>query len=249
MSAPNLSWLPFPATLTLSNNEVHVWRAALDQPSSHMKTLARILSTDERKRAERFHFERDKRRFTIARGVLRTILGQYLGLEPSQLKFAYGPQGKPYLAEQYADKHLEFNLTHSHELALYAFTSGREIGIDLEYMRAMPDMKGVAARFFSAKENAVLDKIPTNQKVEAFFNCWTRKEAYIKARGEGLSMPLDEFDVSLSPGEPAALIRVRNDPQEATRWSLQALEPAPGYVGALAVKGQEWHLSCWHWSV
>lgn len=248
MISPNQLWLSPPANLALSSDEVHVWRAALDQPIPHVQSLAQILSGDEQMRAQRFRFERDKRRFTVGRGALRTILGWYLDIEPSRLEFSYGPQGKPFLATQVKDQILQFNLTHSHELALFAFTYDREIGIDLEFIRPMSDLEGVATRFFSAKENVALNKIATNHKVEAFFNCWTRKEAYIKARGEGLSMPLDEFDVSLSPGEPAALLSVRIDPQEVTRWSLQTLDPAPGYIGALVVEGQGWHLSCWQWS-
>lgn len=248
MTSTHQFWLAPPANLTLSSNEVHVWRAALDQPALLVRNLAQILSTDEYNRAQRFHFERHKRRFTVGRGVLRTILGWYLDIEPSQLEFSYGPQGKPYLAKQFGDQTLQFNLTHSHELALFAFTLDREIGVDLEFIRPMLDLEAVATRFFSTKENADLARIPTSQKGEAFFTCWTRKEAYIKARGEGLSMPLDEFDVSLSPGEPATLINVRIDPQEVTRWSLQALDPAPGYVGALMVEGRKWDLSCWQWS-
>jgi len=249
MASTHQLWLSPPANLTLPNSEVHVWRAALDQPASHVRNLAQILSSDERNRAQRFHFERHKRRFTVGRGVLRTILGWYLDIEPRQLEFSYGPQGKPYLAKQFGEPALQFNLSHSHELALFAFTLGREIGVDLEFIRPMPDLEEVATRFFSTNENAVLNRIPVRQKVEAFFTCWTRKEAYIKARGEGLSMPLNEFDVSLSPGEPAALLNVRINPQEVNRWSLQALDPAPGYIGALIVEGQAWDLSCWQWSV
>lgn len=196
-------------------------------------------------RAELFHFEQDRKRFIVGRGVLRTILALYLGTEPSRLQFCYGPHGKPYLADRLGDATLRFNLAHSHELALYAFTRGREIGVDLEYIRYMPGVEQIAARFFSTRENAVLHALPTSQKQEAFFNCWTLKEAYIKAIGNGLAQPLDKFDVSLAPGEPARLLSVEGAPEEASRWSLKALTPAPGYVAALAVEGHDWRLTYW----
>lgn len=246
MTVPSYSWLPPPAHLTLSSNDVHVWRATLDQPAGRVRQLAQTLSEEERMRAEHFHFEQDRKRFIVGHGVLRTIIGLYLGTEPSLLQFCYGPHGKPYLAERFSEGTLRFNLAHSHELALYAFTRGREIGVDLEYIRYMPDVEQIAASFFSARENAVLHALPTSQKQEAFFNCWTRKEAYIKAIGNGLAQPLDKFDVSLAPGEPARLLSVEGDTEEASRWSLKALTPAPGYVAALAVEGHNWRLTYWH---
>jgi 4'-phosphopantetheinyl transferase len=142
---------------------------------------------------------------------------------------------------------LRFNVSHSHGLALYAVTRRRKIGIDIERVRPISGPEQLAARFFSAGENAELCALPEHVKHEAFFNCWTRKEAYVKARGEGLSLPLNQFDVSLNPGEPARLLRVERDPQEAARWSLQGLTPAPGYVAALAVEGHGWRLACWEW--
>lgn len=235
--------------LTLSSNDVHIWRAALDQPALCVEKLAQTLSEEEHTRAERFHFQRDRRRFIVGRGVLRTTLALYLGTDPSQLKFCHGPYGKPHLAAPTygAGDALRFNLAHSHELALYAFTRGREIGVDLEYIRRALDVGQIAARFFSSGENAVLDALPTDQKQEAFFNCWTRKEAYIKAIGDGLAQPLHQFDVSLAPGKPARLLSVKGDPEEASRWSLKALIPAPDYVAALAVEGHGWELQCWQW--
>jgi 4'-phosphopantetheinyl transferase len=142
---------------------------------------------------------------------------------------------------------LSFNLTHSHQLALYAVTRRREIGVDLEYVRADFADEQIAERFFSPREVAALRTVPENLLKEAFFHCWTRKEAYVKAKGEGLSIPLDQFDVSLAPGEPALLLSTRDDPQEADRWSLQALFPGSGYVAALAVEGRTWRLKCWQW--
>jgi 4'-phosphopantetheinyl transferase len=236
------------AGLTLSSAEVHVWRASLDLDSSCVEHLQHALSADELQRAARFHFPRDRRRFTVARGVLRDILGRYLGVPPSELEFRYGAHGKPALAAGFDAVGVRFNISHSHEMALFAVTCGREIGVDIEYLGREIRGEEIAQHFFSAHECASLRALPAAAKHEAFFNCWTRKEAYIKAHGEGLSLPLDQFDVSLAPGEPAALLATRNDPREVQRWSLQALTPGPGYVAALAVEGQGWQLSSWHWS-
>jgi len=240
---------PFPLSdLVLSSSEVHVWHASLKQPDVCVRQLAQTLSYNERIRAKHFHFERDRRRFIVRHGALRMILGHYLSIKPHQVQFRSSSHGKPYLARELGNCELRFNLAHSHELALFAFTCGREIGVDLEYIRPMPDMEQVAARFFSARENAVLRAIPDSQKLEAFFNCWTRKEAYIKATGEGLARPLDQFEVSLSPGKPAQLLSVEGASEEAANWSLEALGPAPGYVAAVAVQGHDWQLRCWQWT-
>jgi 4'-phosphopantetheinyl transferase len=153
--------------------------------------------------------------------------------------------GKPYLAAKFNPGDLRFNLAHSNELAVYAFALGREIGIDVEHVHALPDAEQIAARFFSAQENVVLRMLPEGQRLEAFFNCWTRKEAYIKAIGEGLSHPLDQFQVSLSPEEPTRLLNVEGSPEEVTRWSIAPWVPAAGYVAALVVEGSGCHLECW----
>lgn len=233
--------------LILSSNEVHIWRASLDQIATYLDQRVQVLSPDERLKAERFYFERDRRRFIAGRGILRTILGRYLGMDPSQLRFCYGPGGKPYLAEKPIAGMISFNLSHSRELAIFAFVRECRIGVDLEYKRPVADAEQIAARFFSAYENAVLRRLQTSQKQEAFFNCWTRKEAYIKAIGDGLAYPLDRFDVSLTPGEPARLLSVERDPGQVSRWSLEVLMPAPGYAAALAVEGHDWDHTCWQY--
>jgi 4'-phosphopantetheinyl transferase len=166
---------------------------------------------------------------------------------PDQLRFDYSNHGKPKLAKTFGQGRLSFNLSHSGGLALYSVTLGREIGIDLERVWEDLEYEQIAERFFSPREGTMLRRLPARQRPEAFFNCWTRKEAYLKARGEGLSLPLNQFDVSMAPGEPAALLNVWDDPQEATRWTLQELIPAPGYVGALAVEGHAWRLTRWRW--
>ncbi len=231
--------------INLSSSEVHVWLAPLDQ--LHVSQLAQTLSEEELARAGRFHFRRDRERFIACRSLLRTILSRYLCVEPHQLRICYGTYGKPYLEEEVEKNKLQFNLSHSHGLALYAFTRGRKIGVDLEYIRRMPDFSQIAARFFSQNEYAALNALPESQRQEAFFYCWTRKEAYIKAIGNGLMHPLNSFDVSLAPGEPACLLNVEGDPEEASRWSLKSLNPVPGYVAALAVVGHDWRLQWKQW--
>ena len=154
-----------------------------------VQQISQSLMEDERIKAERFYFQRDRKRFMVCRGVLRMILGRYLHIEANRVHFSYGPYGKPYLKETLGDSTLRFNLAHSHELALHAFARSREIGVDIEYIRYIPDAEQIALNFFSENENAVLHVLPTSQKQEAFFNCWTRKEAYLKALGVGSSQP------------------------------------------------------------
>jgi 4'-phosphopantetheinyl transferase len=240
-------WHPPREELTLSSAEVHVWRAALDPAASCVEQLQRLLSADELQRAARFHFSRDRRRFIVARGVLRDILSRYLSVPPAALEFCYSPYGKPALADGAIEKGLRFNISHAHEMALFAVTCGHEVGVDIEYLHRTIACEEIAERFFSPRECASLRAVPEELKYQAFFNCWTRKEAYIKAHGEGLSLPLDQFDVSLAPGEPAALLATRGDPHDAWRWSLQALTPGAGYVAALVVEGQARPLTCWQW--
>jgi 4'-phosphopantetheinyl transferase len=248
MTSPDFVWRLPPSRLVLSSSDVHVWCAFIDQVAPNLSRLGQTLSADERARAERFHFERDRNRFIASQGILRLILGRYANVEPARIRFSHGLHGKPTLAASCGEGGLGFNSSHSRGLLLYAVTRDREIGVDVEYIRPLPDLQQIAAQFFSAGENAALRMLPADQRLKAFFDCWTRKEAYLKATGEGLSQPLDQFEVSLSPEEPARLIRVERDPQEAARWSLQALAPAPGYAAALAVEGQGWHLACWRWT-
>jgi 4'-phosphopantetheinyl transferase len=229
----------------LGSDEVHVWRATLDQPPSQIESFRHTLAADEHARAERFYFQRDREHFIVARGVLRSLLGCYLNKAPECLSFRYSSYGKPALAWESGGNTVRFNLSHSHGVALYAVTRGREVGIDLEYIRSDLEVEQIAERFFSRREVATLRTLPPEVQRQAFFLCWTRKEAYIKARGEGLSLPLDQFDVSLIPGEPVALLSTQGDPYEVSRWSLQELTPAPGYAAALAVEGRGWHLACW----
>lgn len=249
--APTLTpppWRPPPTALTVERCEVHVWRAALETTAGCVEGLRQSLSADERVRAARFCFQRDRERFIVARGLLRAILSRYLGMDPGELQFCYSAHGKPGLIGDAGADRLCFNLSHSDGRVLYAITRGREIGVDLERIRDDLAEGEIAARFFSSREAAVLTALPPERRTIAFFHCWTRKEAYIKAKGQGLFISLNQFEVSLAPGEPAALLSTEWDPQEAGRWSLRALSPGPGYVAAVAVEGDQWCLRCWDWS-
>lgn len=227
---------------------MHVWRFPLDLPPQRLAILQRWLSPDEVARSERFHFQRDRDHFLAARGSLREILARYCKVEPGRLLYTYGPYGKPELFGEPCGSGVSFNLSHAHELGLLAVAGGPPVGVDIEYIRADLAGEEIARRFFSTREVESLFGLPEALRVEAFFTCWTRKEAFIKAIGEGLSLPLERFDVTLAPGEPAALLATRPDPQEAARWSLHHLEPGAGYVGALAVAGRiEW-VRCWSWN-
>lgn len=239
-------WEAPPESLTLGGEAVHVWRIRLAQPPARVQAFSNLLAPDERARAERYVFRRDRERFAVARGALRTILARYLRAAPARLRFSYGRYGKPFLPGEAGAGGLRFNLSHSNELAVCALARGREVGVDVEFIRedfAGPD---VARRFFSAPEVAALCALPAGDaRTRGFFNCWTRKEAYIKARGEGLSHPLGCFSVSLAPGEPARLLSATNDPREVTRWSLVELEVGDGYAAAVAVEGGPFSLKRW----
>jgi 4'-phosphopantetheinyl transferase len=242
ITPPVCTWPKAPAHPVLSGGEVHVWCASLDKPGEDYTSL---LSTEERARAQKFRFELDRQRFMVGRGLLRGILGRYLGIPAEILKFNYGEYGKPTLDLEQHEQTLNFNLSHSGGLALYAVTKTFEVGIDLELIHPIQYMQQVAERFFSSLEKAELAALPPDQKLEAFFAGWTRKEAYLKARGDGLVYPLDQISVSLSPENPAGLLITRDGPQELSRWSLQSLTPANGYAAALAVKSLTWRLEQW----
>ncbi len=247
MNVQETVWQIPPFQVALNTDEIHVWRVSLNMQPETIERLSRLLASDERVKAERFRFARDRNQFIIGRGLLRVLLGRYLACEPRDVRFCYSSYGKPSLDAPLAASGLQFNLSHSHQLALLAFTYARNIGVDIEYMRSDVEFEQLAERFFAPDECAVLQTLPPAQRQEAFYNCWTRKEAYIKARGEGLSIPLESFTVSLRPGEPAALLRSREHPSDVPRWSLRALAPGEQYAAALAVDDIHWRLRCWHW--
>ena len=234
--------------LSVPSHAVHVWRAPLEAPVSTVEDLSGMLCDDERRRADGFRFRRDRDRYIMGRATLRRLLGRYLNADPRQLRFRYGAHDKPALAPECGGDTHRFNVSHSHGLGLIALTRDREVGVDLEWMRPEVAIEELARRFFSPAEVAALFALPASEREEAFFACWTRKEAYIKARGEGLAIPLDQFDVSLGRGKPPAILSTRWDPGDASRWTLRSLHPGSGFAGAVAVEGHGGHLACFQWS-
>ena len=219
---------------------MHVWRVDLEQPEDVVQKFRATLENDEVFRADRFHFEKDRRAFTVSRGFLRHVIGRYLGTNPEAVRFSYGPYGKPALN---GDTALRFNMSHSRAVGLVAVTQAREIGVDVEYIRADFATEDIARRFFSPCEVEAFNELPNAQQVSAFFKCWTRKEAYIKAIGRGLSQPLDGFDVTLVPDVPPALLRA--DADDASRWSLTDIDVGDEYAAALMVEGKISNIRYW----
>lgn len=240
-----ISWEAPPKSLQLAPHEIHVWCADLATQSFPLATCAALLSEEERARAARFRFPKDQQQFTITRALLRLLLGRYLHLSPAALRFGYGAQGKPWLLEAHnTPQSLRFNLAHSGDLILYAVRQERELGIDVEFIRAETSYETIAEQFFAPAEVAALRALPLAEQPQAFFNIWTRKEAFIKARGDGLSFPLDGFAVSLDAQLPVAL-EVYQFPRESKRWKLYHLVPKAQYVGALAAEGEPHILRCY----
>ncbi len=231
----------------LMPDEVHIWSGVLDQPASELHRFIQVLSVDELTRAGQFYFQEDRKRFIVRHGMLRMILGSYLGVQAGEIPFYHGKNGKPAIADTFGRGAIQFNLAHSKGVALFAFVRNQEIGVDIEYIHDMPEMEQIVERFFSKSENEDLRSLPASRKREAFFNGWTSKEAFVKALGEGLSRPFDKFDVSLTPGESAQQLRIEGDSREASRWNIQNLEPAPHYAGAYAVKSHELETKRWRW--
>jgi 4'-phosphopantetheinyl transferase len=234
--------------LELAPGEIHVWSVRLDPPPDVVERLGRLLAADEWERANRFRFDKHRRQYVVGRGALRSLISAYTGTRPERVRFRYGDRGKPYIVEPAGD--LEVNLSNSDEMALVGFVRGIEIGMDIEYLKPMPDCEQISERFFSASERDVLRALPAEKKEEAFFNCWTRKEAYLKAVGTGLAAPLDSFDVTLAPGEPPRMLTLEGDAARAARWCFQHFRPADQYIGALAIEGNppvggEWRVSAW----
>jgi 4'-phosphopantetheinyl transferase len=217
----------------------------LDLPEEHIQAFGQILAEDERKRALRFRFQKDRTHFTVARGILRALLGRYLVQPPAHLQFLYNEYGKPRLGDSDEENALRFNVSHSHGMALFAFTRGRDVGVDIEYMLADRAEMSIAQRFFSPHEVKALQAVPEQQRMQAFYSCWTRKEAYVKTRGLGLSLDLTLFDVSLAAGEPAALLNIREPGQRLEDWALHDLAPGAGYAGTLALKGSPCRVVRW----
>jgi 4'-phosphopantetheinyl transferase len=247
MSNLQLLWSLPSEPCQLGGADVHVWASSLDKPLEGLPSLELTLSPDERERAGRFHFELDRNRFIAGRGMLRAILSSYLEIEPAQLSFAYSPRGKPALTGLTGDRALHFNLAHSGGLILIAVTRVCALGIDVERIGPASDAEDIAREFFSPREAEELRALPMDRRTVAFFNLWTRKEAWLKATGEGLSDTLREIEISLLPGEPPRVLAISGNPQAAADWTLVALAPAPDFAGAIAAEAKGLRFCCWQW--
>jgi 4'-phosphopantetheinyl transferase len=230
----------------LPANAVHVWRASLDIDRATQEKCASLLSNEERERAERFVVERDRISYVAAHGFLRDVLARYLACEPDAIQFSNDPHGKPAISDPQSPNSLAFNLSHSHGVGVVAITRGREIGVDVENIRPEFASEAVAKRYFSAQEVDELERLALERRAEGFFLCWTRKEAYVKALGEGLRIPLDSFSVSLTPGEPAQL-----HAKDAGRWGIQTFQVSTAHemthVGAVVCEGKDWAVEYLDW--
>lgn len=225
------TWTEPPSSPSLETGTVHVWRIALNQEDDRVERFRQTLETGELERAGRFHFDKHRHHFIVARGFLRSVVARYLGSQPETLRFEYGVYGKPALSSEHT---LRFNLSHSNEVALLAVSLDAEIGVDVEHIRADFASEDIARRYFSRAEVEVFNALPAEDRVAAFFRCWTRKEAYIKAIGKGFSQALSAFDVTLAPGMAPALLRAEDD--DASRWWMSDIEVGEGYAGALIVE-------------
>ncbi|HTR35667.1 MAG TPA: 4'-phosphopantetheinyl transferase superfamily protein [Bryobacteraceae bacterium] len=221
----------------LGEREVHVWTVRLEAADDQFGAMYGWLAPDEVARAERFKFEKHRRAYALGRAALRALLGGYLGGAPSDVRFSYGTKGKPSVAD--AASRLRFNASNSGELAVIAVTEGCELGVDVEHIRRVADLEKVAERFFAAGETAELMALPEAVRSQGFFNCWTRKEAYIKAVGDGFAVPLDSFRVTLRPGVAAQLLELDGSAEAARCWTMHDFVPAPDYIGALAYQDSE----------
>ncbi len=225
-----------PAEIDLPAGEVHLWSARLDSPEDLLRQFAGVLSEDEHRRAERFRAGSLRNRYIAGRGTLRTLLGRYLRTAPASVSLGYQAHGKPELGPPWKAYGLEFNVSHSHELAVCAFTRGSQIGVDVECIRPMPNAAALLERFFSSQEVQEWQQMPAERQLRAFFQGWTRKEAWLKAVGSGLSFPLNQFCVTLDG--PARVLSIRGDTGEAAQWWLESCEPCDEYVAAVAMQGR-----------
>lgn len=237
------SWAASPIGLTLAEKEIHVWRAYLDCGDPLLAELQSTLATDEQARASRYILASDRNHFVASRGILRELLGRYVGCTSREIRFEYAAHGKPSLSPEFLRFPICFNISHSRGLALFAFSLGRDVGVDVELVRSDFGGNDIAERYFAPQEVQELRGLPAALQAEGFFLCWTRKEAYLKARGEGLHVPLESFHVSLTPGLPERLYST-----DSGRWSLRSLRPDQRYVGALVAGGHGWSVRRGDWS-
>lgn len=246
MSTLECRWPAPPEGLSLAAGDVHLWSASLDLTQAAVDRLEATLSADEQQRADRFRSGQLRNRFIAGRATLRAILARYLAASPAAIAFQYNARGKPSLAPPWDRRGLGFNLSHAKGLALVAVAGGREVGVDVEF-GPIRHLAGMVARWFSAEEQRQWQALPAADQPAGFFRAWTCKEAWLKALGAGLSLPLEQVSVAVAPDEPPRLLSTGGDPREAGQWRLKCLPPAAGYVAAVAVRGPPPRLSTWRW--
>ena len=239
-------WLIPVQPVKLEEGEVHVWRARLNVSVEELQARSKLLTEEERARGARYLRPEVGSRFVAGRGLLRRLLGMYLGSDAAEVEFVFNSFGKPALAPKHGAGDLRFNLSHSHDGALLAFTRGRELGVDIERVRPDFATQEIAQRFFSPAEAERLQALPVEEQASAFFQCWTRKEGYIKARGDGLSRGLDSFEVAFGAGLEPAVLKASDEANALDRWLVVDLQPRRGFAGALVVERPVQGVRCWN---
>jgi 4'-phosphopantetheinyl transferase len=245
---PPVTWREISEIPPVVPGEVQVWRINLLRPPAEITRRQNLLTNAEKNQAAQFHSDRDQRRFIVRRSARRQLLATHLGLKPEAIRIESANFQKPAIAETQNPDRLRFNCTHSADWALIAIAREQEVGVDLEQHRPMADAGDLAGEFFSAHEIRELAELPPALKLAGFYNCWTRKEAFVKAIGLGLACPLNRFSVTLSPGRPAALLEVADDPDARTKWSLISIAANPDYSSALVVAGKPPAVNLWEWN-
>lgn len=225
--------------VALASDEVHIWQASLDRQATHTGEILNLLSRDEKKRAKSFRFERDGRRFIVRRGLLRMLLGCYLHAEPERIEFSDGMFGKPSITEPSMSRVLCFSMSHSFGIAVYAIAWERKLGVDIEYVRPVPEAEEIAKRLFLFEGNRPLDALPQDQKMRGFFSAWTRKEAYVKATGYGLCRTFGESSIILTHRTPFKPLGANRYGDVLDRWSFLSLTTIPGFVVSLCIEEDE----------
>jgi 4'-phosphopantetheinyl transferase len=249
MAPADILW-PLPSgKLPLGAADIHVWAARLDAPAEFLSRCAALLAPDEQERAARFRFDQHRHRFIFGRAILRSLLGGYLNCPAQNVQFSYGPHGKPLLAKEFSQSDMHFNLAHSEDLALFAVTRRAPVGIDVEQIRPVADAADLVERFFSPRENALFRQLFEDQKSIAFFTLWTRKEAWLKAFGEGIAHSLNRVEVTFLPDEPARLLALPKESGSLSDWTLHQLIPAPGFIGAVALPNLRLAVSNFQFSI
>jgi 4'-phosphopantetheinyl transferase len=248
MNIEKTDWANAAPNGIIFSNEVHIWRYYQEETNCQIESLQGILSDDELARSGKFHFEKDRKKFILTRGTLRKLLGSYLGKNPQQIRFNYTSFGKPFLAVDSENNNLSFNLSHSGEVVLYAITQNQKIGIDVEQVGDHTDVMAIAKKFFSPGEIGEMEKANEKNRTQLFFRYWTRKEAFVKALGKGVSFPMERLDVSLL-NKFSPIIKLTAENNESACLNVQDLFSGDGYVAAIATEANDPKISCWHLSL